>query len=131
MEDCLTVTQASKDSLVAAVLQTLDPEIRENYGLFLASIPAAEERAPHGDVLLDSEGYLWISGYSPDMLPTGSRIPSRWNVFDPGGRWLGEVTVPEGFRVFEIGADFVLGVGRDELDIEHVRMYGLTRGLGG
>ena len=37
------------------------------------------------------------------------------------------MTVPEGFRLFEVGDDYVLGVGRDQLDIEHVRMYGLTR----
>jgi len=48
-------------------------------------------------------------------------------VFDPGGRWLGEMTLPEGFRVFEIGKDYALGVYRDELGIEHVRMYGLVK----
>jgi len=42
-------------------------------------------------------------------------------------KWLEKNGFPEGFQVFEIGTDYVLGVATDELDVEHVRMYGLTR----
>jgi hypothetical protein len=40
---------------------------------------------------------------------------------------LGEVTVAEQFKVLQIGADWVLGVGRDELDVEYVMLYGLEK----
>jgi hypothetical protein len=48
-------------------------------------------------------------------------------VFDPAGVYLGDVEMPERFRVFQIGADFVLGQWRDEDDVEHVRLYPLIK----
>ena len=45
----------------------------------------------------------------------------------PGGAWLGGVEIPAGFAVMEIGMDFVLGVYRDELDVEHPQMLRLYR----
>jgi hypothetical protein len=53
--------------------------------------------------------------------------PPRWIVFDSDGRWLGAVEVPPNGRVSEIGADYVLGVWRDELDVERVQMFELIK----
>jgi hypothetical protein len=50
-----------------------------------------------------------------------------WSVFDSSGKWLGPVQTPGNFLVFEIGADYVLGVWRDEFDVEHVRQYALIK----
>lgn len=49
--------------------------------------------------------------------------PRRWVVLQADGRYLGEVEVPPRFVVHEIGEDRILGVWRDELDIEYVRAY--------
>jgi hypothetical protein len=43
------------------------------------------------------------------------------------GRILARVQMPSKFRVQEIGEDYVLGVWRDDLDVESVRVYGLRR----
>ena len=51
-------------------------------------------------------------------------------MFDPEGRLLGSVQMPERFRPTHIGADFVLGVARDEMDVERVRLYTLEKGEG-
>jgi hypothetical protein len=76
-------------------------------------------------LLVDSEGYFWVEEYRrPD-----DEIP-RWTVFEPDGQLLGTLTLPTDLRVFEIGADYVLGVWRDELDVEHVRLHEL-RGRAG
>jgi hypothetical protein len=40
---------------------------------------------------------------------------------------LGSVAVPEGFRPTHIGQDFILGVEKDDLDVESVRQYTLTK----
>jgi len=37
------------------------------------------------------------------------------------------VTLPERFNPMEIGADYSLGVGQDEMDVEYIRMYSLMR----
>lgn len=42
--------------------------------------------------------------------------------------YLGTVKLPHDLNVREIGADYVLGVARDELGVEYVQLYGLDRG---
>ena len=48
-----------------------------------------------------------------------------WSVFDVEGFFLGRVTMPHEFSPLDIGPDYVLGLWRDEDDVEHVRMYEL------
>ena len=50
-----------------------------------------------------------------------------WSVFDPEGRLLGTVVTPEDFAPKHIGDDFVLGVWKDEVDVERVRLYPLEK----
>ncbi len=64
------------------------------------------------------------------------RRSSTFEVFAPDGTWLGSVELPPGLErgfiqyqapYMEIGTDYVLGVWRDELDVQYVRMYRLNR----
>ena len=47
-------------------------------------------------------------------------------IFDGEGHWLGEVEVPIGFAISEIGLDYILGTRRDEFDVPYVEMYSLV-----
>ena len=47
---------------------------------------------------------------------------------DAAGRWLCDVTMPARFAPKEIGADYVLGVARDDDNVEAVVMYRLLGG---
>ena len=82
-------------------------------------------RAPVGD----DEGVL-IEVDGPDGSPMGTiRISSGLHdVFRPDGRYLGTVKMPHGLDKVEIGPDYVLGVTRDDLGVEFVRMFRLDRG---
>jgi hypothetical protein len=71
---------------------------------------------------VDDLGNLWVEEYESDP-----DAEARWSVFDPDGRMLGEVVLPNGLAVMQIGPEFVLGVWRDEFDVEHVRMYELVK----
>ncbi len=77
---------------------------------------------PHGMRLLrDADDNLWIEEYqAPGDTPA-------WSVFDAEGRWLGIVEFSSGFRPLDIGRDYVLGVWRDDLDVEHVQLYYLMK----
>lgn len=71
---------------------------------------------------LVDEGYLeagWLERRSPD---------AHWDVFREDGRYLGQITLPTRFTPHEIGEDYILGVTRDELNVEYITMYGLDRG---
>ncbi|MEW5927216.1 MAG: 6-bladed beta-propeller [Gemmatimonadota bacterium] len=88
----------------------------------LAAMPYPETMPAHGEIRADPAGGLWVSDFrvSPDDA-------GRWTVFDPEGRMLGTVATPARFRVFDVGTDYVLGVWRDDMDVEHVRMYSLEK----
>jgi len=85
------------------------------------AIPLPEFLPAHEAILVDRLGNVWMAGYAvQDEDP-------RWSVFDPSGRWLGDVVVPAGGRVTEIGEDYLIGVWRDDLGVEAVRVYGLDK----
>jgi hypothetical protein len=48
-------------------------------------------------------------------------------VYDRDGRLLGEVGRPAGVGVLEIGRDYMLGIWRNEDDVEFVRIYPLIK----
>lgn len=86
---------------------------------FPRTMPAFE------DLKLDPEGRLWVEAYEP---PGSAASPSRWSVYDPQGRRLDDVAMPEGFQPLQIGSDYMLGVWRDEQGVEYVRGYGIHVG---
>ncbi len=93
-----------------------------------------------GRLLADRAGYLWVMKYPEYEEPTESvwlttpvlfRVPeggARWLVLGPDGTPLAEVKTPVGLYPIEIGDDYILGVVKDEYDVEEVRLYGLQRG---
>lgn len=71
---------------------------------------------------VDAAGNLWVRDYA-----RGPGVPTTWTVFDPEGRLLGPVEVPDRLSVREIGDDYLLGTVRDDLGVEYVRLYRLSR----
>jgi hypothetical protein len=52
---------------------------------------------------------------------------ARWRVVGRDGDVVAEVRTPPHFYPLEIGEDFVLGVSKDEFDLQTVVKYSLTR----
>lgn len=71
-------------------------------------------------LLPDERGNLWVR--HPVAPGDGTR---RWSVIGPDGRWLGDVRTPAGLEVLKIGADYVLGLWKDELDVQYIRIHPL------
>lgn len=86
-------------------------------------------------MLGDRTGNLWGRRYdvrerfyTPGPSSTKTiAAPTKWDVIDPRGRWLCTVELPARFTPLEIGNDYVAGVGRDEDDVEMVRVYRLVK----
>lgn len=85
-------------------------------------LPHPEELPVYNDLIVDRDGYIWLQLYAP---PSG--ISPRWVVLDPSGELLGSVRMPEAIGAFEIGPDWILAEGSDELGREFVRLYRLDR----
>jgi hypothetical protein len=85
------------------------------------AVPLPDLLPAHEQILVDRLGKVWMAEYVVlDEKP-------RWSVFDPSGRWLGEVAMPARGRITDIGDDYLVGVWRDDLDVETVRMYRLDK----
>jgi YD repeat-containing protein len=89
----------------------------------LEALPYPELLPAFRHAVLDSELNLWA-----EEFPVTEADPSVWSVFDPRGIWLGRVILPPGLDVYEIGADYVLGEVKDEMDVERILVYELIRG---
>jgi hypothetical protein len=70
----------------------------------------------------DTHGNLWVQGFTA----TGEEAV-QWTVFDREYRMLGTVETPPRFAVSWIGDDLVLGIWRDEFDVEYVLGYALIK----
>ena len=92
-------------------------------------------RAPLLPVLrsvhVDARDNVWVAPFH-----LAGADPAPFDVFAPDGTWLGTVALPMGMArayihyrspYMEIGEDYVLGVWTDELDVQYVRMYRLTK----
>ena len=102
-----------------------DPaEVRPMTLEFFQDMPVPDRRPAYADVKVDPTGAIWLR---PFLAPSEGDGPETWQVLGPDGAWLGGVEIPADFSVMQIGMDFVLGVYRDELDVEHPRMLGLNR----
>jgi len=118
----LPVTSKDIERYRQRTLERSDPSRRQFWQNMFAEMPIPETMPAYSGIIVDAEGNLWIGEYRRP----GDDQP-RWNVFDPDGIMLGIVETPQRFRVYEIGSDYLLGRGADEMDIEHVQVYDLLK----
>lgn len=108
-----------------SVLATVDAAARPRTRVLFASMPPPPETYPAfaPAIHIDSDLNLWLRESSRPGDPR-----SLWSVFSAAGNLLGVVEMPPGIEVLDIGADYVLGLHRDELDVEYVQYFHLRRG---
>jgi hypothetical protein len=109
---------ARRKSARLAAAQT--PEARQRIEM-IYSMMDFPDSLPHFDGLLVSDdGSVWVKRYS-------TLAPRRWYVFDPVGRWLGALDLPDRFTPEGITGDQVYGVARDADDVEMIHVYRIRR----
>ena len=75
-----------------------------------------------GTPFADADGNVWLPSYRPAYPEEGS----PYIVISPDGEWLGQVETPPRFRILDVTGNLLLGVLRDDLDVESVAVYDLT-----
>lgn len=88
---------------------------------------AAKEPLPvFRPIKTDPEGNVWIGTYVPRYGSQAKR-PQRFDVVDPQGKWLGVVYLPPAatFTLMAVGRDRVLGVVKDDFEVEAVVAYAM------
>ncbi len=94
-----------------------------------------------GRLLADAEGFLWVMAY-PDLAnPELSGLVGQnltftfvvgeggdwWRILDRNGRVVSQIRTAPGFFPLEIGGDYILGISKDELDVQAVKLFQLNR----
>jgi len=87
-----------------------------------AAMPLPERKPAFVRMIVDRAGNIWLEPFTGFV-----RERRPWTVFRADGRLLGDVRMPDGLRVLEIGDDYVLGVWRNEVDVEFVRLHAIER----
>ena len=111
------------------------PEMREYWSKLARETEFSAELPAYSALLVDRTGHLWVRQYDPEEEmyrpgPISVRTFAKalpWDVFDPGGAWLGRIELPANFTPLEIGADYLAGVWRDADEVEYVRFYRLIK----
>ncbi len=76
----------------------------------------------HGALLVDPGDDVWVESYP---IP-GDKVHD-WLIYSKAGVAVATMQVPSAFAVLEVGADYVLGVWRDESGVEYVTVYSLVK----
>ena len=111
-------------AVIDAAMETLPPvqEIRDGMRAAFERVPPPQHLPAIASLQVDSEDNVWVRGGDRPSAPD-----ARWSVFDPKGRWLGDLTLPSTLHILEIGTDYMVVRDRDELDVERVRVTVLRK----
>ena len=97
-----------------------------------ARVTFAKSLGVYGAMLAARDNAVWVGPPStddwrrtnPNPLPERS---TRWRVYSASGEATANVTLPPRFYLLEAGADHVVGVTKDEDDLEVVLVYSLRK----
>jgi hypothetical protein len=120
-----TVSAEDHNIWLEETLATVEPNMAEHMRPFFENIQPRTTLPPYDRVLTDVVGNLWVEHY---RRPGDEK--HTWTVFNEKGFVLGQVGVPGGFDILEVGTDYVLGRWLDDLDVEHIQLYRLLKGAG-
>jgi hypothetical protein len=100
------------------------PGSSDLFNRVLDALPLPSHFPAYAGIRVDAEDNIWVRRYAWPEGESGE----EWHIFDPEGRWLGAIMMPAGFSLERVTTDEVLGIFRDDVDVEHLRAYRLKRG---
>ncbi len=119
-----TVTDAMVRRYYENLRPRLSPNARRAYQRLQQEIPRPAQLPALANVRVDSQGDYWMLECPDPLAPPAAE---SWRVFSPDGQFLDRVSMPPRFSPLQIGTDFVLGSWFDDLDVEYIRLYCLSR----
>lgn len=100
------------------------PEWQEELRKLWPQLPLGTHLPRFSTLAVDELGRPWVQEYVP-----GDDNPP-WTVYDAEGRPFAAVRLPPGLRILAISRDEVIGLRIDDLSVEHLEVYSLSRGRG-
>lgn len=115
---------------VEAILEHVGEDEGEGFARLLQQTGFADHYPVHGRLLVDELGYLWVERFRLSARLGGAapqEAREAWDIFEPDGRLVATLTLPEGFETARAGEDFVMGVHTDRLGVQRIQVYPLER----
>lgn len=78
--------------------------------------------SPTYPLQIDAEGVVWVPSFEFGLEP-----PTRWTVFAADGTFLGEVAAVPDLQIRGIDSDRVVGLIRDEFDVQYVQIHNILK----
>lgn len=97
-------------------------DVRQRARQVYDRMPIPSQMPAFSKILVDPAGNIWVQDH---MWPW--REPRLWTVFDSNCQELGRVETPARLQVTQIGNDHIIGIWRDEFDVNYVRRHRLVR----
>lgn len=117
------ITQAdvdrARDLALAGVSEGRRPDVERMF----AEMPMHATMPAFAKLRVDRDGNVWVQRYRTEW----DEGKSEWLIFDTSGQLTARAELPPGLNPTDIGSGFVLGIERDALDLEYVRLYSLHR----
>jgi hypothetical protein len=117
------------DSVAASEGSLFPPE-------YLGAAPVPDRLPLFWGFLVDDEGFVWVRRYDPLRNAAalgglaGAGAGGEWLLFTPEGAPAGAIRVPEALAPSQITSDALVGIHRDQLGVESVRVHPLRRAPG-
>lgn len=92
--------------------------------------PVPEAVAKVAAIIGDSLGFAWVLPYDPvkhSIALSGRATGGSWRIVTPAGDMLHDVKIPNDLEPTYIGGNAVVGIARDSLGVESVRVHWLQR----
>lgn len=116
------VTEEMVDAKIELEAAAREKRSREYIEMVYDEVPMPDTLPAFESLQVDELGWVWAELYR--WRPEEART---WMVFDTAGRAPGIIRTPAHLEIGTIGRDYILGVWRDELDVEYVHRYSLQR----
>ncbi|MGH7503081.1 MAG: hypothetical protein ACREL7_15245 [Longimicrobiales bacterium] len=116
------VTPEHLNAVIESRLENAPPERHAEMRAVMEATPHGKQIPPYGSFTVDPSGNLWVADHDDPLSTRG-----RFTVYGDDGGLLARIALPERFRPFDIGEDWILGLELDELDVEHVRLYRIVK----
>ena len=112
---------AERDALIG---EDPRPDLLSLWNEMIDALPEPLTLPAYQALEVDADGFVWLEAFTGIAGELG---PRRWDVFSDEDVWLGEVVLPAGFKALEFGRDRVVGVRKDEFDVETVQILAIEK----
>lgn len=115
------LTDELRDAYRVAQLATVSTAQRARFVRRLETIDLLETFPAYDDMVVGIDRRVWLRRFE---VAAGEM--TSWDVFDPGGTLVARAAVPSRFNLTEAGSQYVLGIWKDEFEVNYVRRYTLV-----